>query len=244
MRILSWNILHGGGSRRRHILDAIAAHQPHIVTLQEFRPADGPDDMLDGLNRLGLGQQYVAPTEGRRDNGLLVAARLPFEAAPFPLGVAGPIHCIQARFGHEPVTALRLIAVRFPQREAQIPLFNALLDLPADYLQGQSILIGDFNCGIPFEDSDTRTFYATALFQQLLRQGWVDAWRSRHRHAREFSWISHPRRNGFRYDHALASAHLDARIAAVEYDHAVREAGYSDHSALLLDIADRRPATI
>lgn len=238
MRILSWNILHGGGSRRQHILDAIAGHQPDIVTLQEFRPADGRDEILDGLSRLGLTHQFVAPTGSPRDNGLMLAARLPFEAWPFPCGAPGPVHCIQARVAFDAHAGLDLIAVRFPQKEAQIPLFKALLDLPPAYREGHSLLIGDFNCGIPFEDSDTRTFYATALFQQLLRQGWIDAWRSRHRRAREFSWFSHQRHNGFRYDHALASPALDDRIVSVEYDHGVREAGYSDHSALHLGIAD------
>ncbi len=37
MKLLSWNILHGGGQRAQDILDTIEKEQPDIVTLQEFR---------------------------------------------------------------------------------------------------------------------------------------------------------------------------------------------------------------
>ena len=42
MRILSWNILHGGGVRREGILRAIEAIDPDLLTLQEVRRGDGP----------------------------------------------------------------------------------------------------------------------------------------------------------------------------------------------------------
>ena len=54
MRILSWNILHGGGVRREGILQAIAAIDPDLLTLQEVRRGDGPDPLLEGLAELGL----------------------------------------------------------------------------------------------------------------------------------------------------------------------------------------------
>jgi exodeoxyribonuclease-3 len=243
MRILSWNILHGGGSRTSSILEAIARHDPDLLTLQEVRSIEGRDPLIEGLDELGLRHRVLSPTSGPRQNGVLVAARRPFEAAPFSAaigaggGTAGaPVYALRCHFegkGAEP--PLQLIAVRFPQKQDQVPLFEALLALPSAWRLGSSLLIGDFNCGIPFEDSETRTFACTAWFQQLLRQGWIDAWRRRHRQGREFSWISRPQGHGFRYDHALVSPELDQRITAVTYDHEVRTEGHSDHSALLLE---------
>ncbi len=243
MRVLSWNILHGGGSRTTSILEVIARHDPDLLALQEVRCAEGRDPLLEGLDELGLRHRVLSPTSGPRQNGVVVAARRPFEAAPFPAATApgshgpdGTVHALRCYFegeGAEP--PLQLIAVRFPQKQAQVPLFEALLALPPAWRHGSSLLLGDFNCGIPFEDSETRTFVCTAWFQQLLRQGWIDAWRRRHPQAREFSWISRPRGHGFRYDHALVSPELDQRITAVTYDHEVRTAGHSDHSALLLE---------
>ena len=79
-------------------------------------------------------------------------------------------------------------------------------------------------------------FYATQLFQQLLLDGWHDAWRERHPEAREFTWISTRKSNGFRYDHALASKVLNEKILNVQYDHLAREDKASDHSLMIVDI--------
>lgn len=47
------------------------------------------------------------------------------------------------------------------------------------FLAEDSLIIGDLKYSIPFEDSETKTFEHTHLFQQLLREEWFDAWRSR-----------------------------------------------------------------
>ena len=166
----------------------------------------------------------------------MIACRQAFTAEVFPAADDKPAHAISVHFSVS--SGLSIIAVHLPHKKRQLPYFNALLDLPEQYLTGNSLLIGDFNCGIPFEDSETRSFYATHLFQQLLQNGWIDAWRSRNKNRREFSWISTKHHNGFRYDHALVSPSLNAQIAAVKYDHQVRINGSSDHSLLILELAE------
>jgi endonuclease/exonuclease/phosphatase family metal-dependent hydrolase len=44
------------------------------------------------------------------------------------------------------------------------------------------------------------------------------------------------RGNGFRYDHALASPPLDARIRSVRYSQELRAAGLSDHAGLVVEL--------
>jgi exonuclease III len=61
-------------------------------------------------------------------------------------------------------------------------------------------------------------------------------WRSRNLKKREFTWISTKHKNGFRYDHALASSLLDDKISNVAYNHRVRLDGISDHSYLVVTI--------
>ncbi len=230
-RIVSWNILHGGGRRMDGILDTIAGHKPDILTLQEVRRGAHDDTLVSGLQAQGFSQIHLPETKDAKENTILIAARAPFDVEDFP-DADGPTHILRARFDD-----LTLYPLHFPQKKAQVPLFHALLDLP---VEGEALLIGDLNCGIPFEDSDTKTFANTHLFQQLLVQGWVDTWRSRHGDAREYTWVSAKRQNGFRYDHALATPALDARISAVQYDHEPRLSKVSDHSAIVLDIRNRR----
>jgi endonuclease/exonuclease/phosphatase family metal-dependent hydrolase len=249
MRLLSWNILHGGGGRRQAIAEAVAAVAPDVALLQEVRAWDGrgPDPLLEGLADAGLTEQALSTVVGR-ENGILIASRWPFRAKPLAPLPGQPVHMMQAELpwpkegvgaaeGEEGESdSLRVVAVHFPQKEAQVPLFEALLALPEAWRSQPALLIGDFNCGIPFADSDTRTFACTHLFQALLHQGWVDAWRARNGKAREFSWISPRSGHGFRYDHALLSPPLNQQVRAVRYLHQLREEGLSDHSGLVLEL--------
>ena len=233
MKILSWNILHGGGQRANDILDAINKEQPDIVTLQEFRHGSSKDALLTGLKEMGLDEQYVPETTSARDNSLIIASSYNFQATTFPKGEPLPARAVRAFFPD--LDELNLIAVHLPQKKKQPPYLHALIDLDKDFLSENSLIIGDMNVGIPFEDSETKSFEHTFLFQQLMRDGWVDAWRSRNPKAREYTWISTKQKNGFRYDHALASASFDTLITSVRYNHEVRLAGISDHSYMMIE---------
>lgn len=242
MRILSWNILHGGGQRSQTILDAIGEQQADIVVLQEFRRGKNADTLLRGLASFGLEQQHVPPTASARENTLLVASCFPFKPQPFPVQedlAQPPIRCLRAHFTALPstdVTELDLIVAHLPHKKLQIPYFESMLDIELDSTTSAKLIIGDLNCGIPFEDSETQSFYATRYFQQLLQNGWIDAWRIRNKEVREYSWISTKKKNGFRYDHALVTEELNTAITEVRYNHGVREASLSDHSMLCIDI--------
>ena len=236
MRILSWNILHGGGSRIGEILSVIESYHADIVTLQEYRHGKNHPYFLTALAQMGY-QSVIAPaTKNARENSVLLASKFELTGEGFPQGSGAPYRALQAEILTGEGTRINLVCVHFPHKKAQIPLFEALHQLPVDWLSEKSILIGDFNCGIPFVDSETKSFYATHLFQQLLSVGWIDSWRSRHVDAREFTWFSTQRSNGFRYDHALLSSELDQSVASVGYDHDVRMKKISDHSLMVLDL--------
>ncbi len=233
MKILSWNILHGGGKRAQDILNTIEKQQPDIVTLQEFRHGSSKQILLEGLAKIGLDEQFVPDTNSARDNSLIIVSKYNFQATIFPKGGDIPARAIRAFFPD--LNELNLIAVHLPQKKKQPPYLHALLELDKSFLSENSVLIGDFNCGIPFEDSETKSFEHTFLFQQLLRDGWIDAWRSRNKKKREFTWISTKQKNGFRYDHALVSEVFNASIDGIKYDHEVRLNGISDHSLLMVE---------
>jgi len=75
------------------------------------------------------------------------------QSEPFPDNGGIPVKAIKASIEVSATVNLNLISVHFPQKKAQIPLFNSLLDLPSAWLDECSLLIGDFNCGIPLVDS-------------------------------------------------------------------------------------------
>jgi len=232
-KILSWNILQGGGRRAGDIVKTIAGHAPDIVTLQEFRRGSGEAEIVAGLKTAGLKFIHIPETENK-ENTILIASKFGFDAGPFLPEPNNPLHMLEAYFSEQALGfELSLIAVHFPQKKAQIPLFEALKKDSASLLKMNALIIGDMNCGIPLIDSDSKSFAATHYYQDLLYAGWIDSWRSRHKEVREFTWTSNRTENRFRYDQILASPDMDARFASIAYDHAPRLEKYSDHSLII-----------
>lgn len=230
MRIVSWNILQGGGRRLPEVCAALKGWAPDIAVLQEVRRSSVPDL----TKALSLPESYLADTEEARDNAPFIASRDPLEAGDFIENREGLCHILEAE-----TYGLTILPVHFPQKAAQVPLFEALLADSASLLDLDTLLIGDLNCGLPFIDSTDKTFANAKYFQALLDAGWVDLYRQHAGpDARDYSWISPRTGRGFRYDHALASPSLAERLVSLTYDHAPRDSGVSDHSAIVLEVSE------
>lgn len=218
------------------IVSVLESYQADVITLQEYRHSKNHRNFMQALADMGYQSVLAPPTANARDNSILLASKLALSGDEFPDRNSSPCRALKAELVVSDATHVNLVCVHLPHKKAQIPFFEALHRLPAGWLEEKSALLGDFNCGIPFIDSETRSFYATHLFQQLLSDGWVDAWRSRNPDEREYTWYSTQRANGFRYDHALVSEQLDQSVADIRYDHSVRVRKLSDHSLMILDL--------
>ena len=97
MKILSWNILQGGGRRAGDIVKTIASHAPDIVTLQEFRRGSGEAEIVSGLKKAGLKFIHIPETEGK-ENTILIASKYGFDAGPFLPEPHNPLHLLEAYF--------------------------------------------------------------------------------------------------------------------------------------------------
>jgi len=191
--------LQGGGRRLPEILEALSGWNCDVVTLQEVR-ASHVAEIAAHLAGSGLGYSYMSSVETKSENGLFVAARDPIDGGDFIQERSGLCHILETE-----VSGMSLLPAHFPQKSAQIPLFDAILQDSESLLALDALLIGDLNCGIPFEDSTAKTFVNAARFQALKEAGWIDLYRSKNgQDARDYSWISPRSGRGFRYDHALA----------------------------------------
>jgi hypothetical protein len=54
MRIISWNIRQGGGQRHSQIIERLVSHQPDVVVLGEYRPANTMFALHEDLKQMGL----------------------------------------------------------------------------------------------------------------------------------------------------------------------------------------------
>jgi exodeoxyribonuclease III len=233
MRLLALNLRHGGGRRMPALLAHLLRHEADVLVLCEHRHNAASALLREGLAAAGYG--HVAASPGTpRQNHLLVASRLVLEPAPQRLLRLDPMRLLPVR-----VEGLLLVAVHLPNLKAKLPHWHALLTLAGRLAQAPAVYMGDFNSGHHVRDVQRPPFPFSASYEEYMgaleARGWVDAWRRLHPRRREYSWYSH-RQRGFRIDHAFLSPGCAPSLRGAAFDHAVRETGASDHSALLVEL--------
>ena len=100
----------------------------------------------------------------------------------------------------------------------------------------RTVLMGDFNTGLHFEDETGATFVAPDGMLRLREAGYIDAWRTLHPKRREFTWFSPQAGNGFRLDYVFLGAALAKRLVAARHVQGVRTRRVSDHAALVVEV--------
>jgi exonuclease III len=97
LRLVSWNILKGGGARAPQIIEQLSEWNPDIVGLSEFRGTKSSQSIASALTDMGLiHQQSTINTASLDENRLLLASRLPLRIER-PQGVPDAGRLILAR---------------------------------------------------------------------------------------------------------------------------------------------------
>lgn len=233
LKLLTWNILHGGGATRRpDIVLAILSHTPDVIVLTEFRGTQG-GQIAAALADHGFLHQVTTPTSGRT-NGILIASREPV----VPRAEAVPPAKFAGRFleVHLPARRVAVTGVHIPDDSRpgdKAEYWQRLIALGRARVQERWIVLGDFNSGRPGIDEDGRTLGCAHLVGQFATLGYRDAWRDKHPNSAERSWYSHVG-TGFRIDAAFVSPALSDMVQSAAFSHVERDLGMSDHSVLVV----------
>lgn len=223
------NLNRGGGERGAAIISYLREQLSDVVILTEYRSNVVGHAIRHALAQDGLVHQATS-LDIAGCNGVAILANEPIALIePAKLDDQNRHRVLTVELG-----PFVLAAVYFPQKKAKAQTFYALQLWVEAIGRTPCLVFGDFNTGQNRIDSQASNFYCANEFIRLLDSGLVDCWRKRNPVGREFSWYSRSG-NGFRIDHALASASLDPSIISIRYDHQPRESGISDHSALILD---------
>ena len=239
MKILFWNIQHGGGKRIEQILSTVTRHSPDLIAFAEYRVSPGRK-LVEALVRDGWNSVESTDPSGS-ENGLCVLSRVPIRrvSAPTPpdnavrwINLYLPDHGFQIGVLH--------IVCAGRSGAAKTRFWNAVLTSAQQVYNDPFLFVGDLNTGLHRIDEVGRTFVCAEQFRQMTELGWIDLWRAFNSESTEFTWYSKLRggirRNGFRVDHAFASPSLLPRVRGCRYSHSERDAGASDHSLLLVEI--------
>jgi exodeoxyribonuclease-3 len=210
------------------------------VILTEYRDGKMGSVLRDLIAQDGY--PYVVYSSCAR--GVLIAARCPFDAKTNPGALASDgAGILRADF-----PTLTVYGLYLPQGERKSPHFEYLIQEAERLLARNVICIGDFNTGrndLDIERSrdlvkPRNGFTSAAQFLQL-EEHWTDVWRHLNPDGDQYSWYSRGYRSGlqtgWRIDHCLVSSPLVKRIRDARYVHEPRAQGWTDHSALLVEIA-------
>lgn len=228
LKILSWNIRQGGGSRCQLIIKAIQKMDAEIVVLSEYRNNDKGQYLRNALLRLGYYHHLVSDSKPQV-NGVLIVSRIAFNGLRFPS--SDPIYnysVLRAEF-----SPFDLYGCYLPHKKKHqlIPFVQEEIKRR----QRPAIIVGDLNTGINEQDQKGNSFWYQDELQDLFESGITDAFRLKQGDVREYSWYSH-QGNGYRYDHSFVSKSLEPLISSCAYEHLYREQKYSDHSPMILKL--------
>ncbi len=228
LKILSWNIQQGGGSRHLKIIEAIKYENPHIVVLSEYRNNTRGQAIKSALKRAKFGYQ-IWPETSSQKNSVLLASVLPFKGSVFPKSDPNYAHSIvQAEF-----EAIELYGCYLPHKKK-----HQLIPFLQDQILNSdkpSVIVGDLNIGINSVDQKGNSFWYQDELEALFESGMVDAFRLIHGPIKEYSWYSH-QGNGYRYDHSYVQKEIKSVVTNCYYLHGYREQKYADHSPMILEL--------
>ena len=227
LKLLSWNIQQGGGSRTRGIIRFIQRQKPQIIVLSEFRNNDSGAFLRNKLLELKYHFQFVSLSTSDT-NSVLIASQLPCSSRLFlDTGLEYAANVIAVDFD-----AFHLYGVYLPHKKK-----HQLFDLLQKEIEqhSPSIIMGDFNTGKNFIDQKGDSFWYTKELARLEKAGMKDAFRYVQGEVEAYSWFSH-QGNGYRYDHIYTSQELLPVIQQCDYIHSAREDKLSDHSPMILEM--------
>jgi exodeoxyribonuclease-3 len=246
VKLLAWNIQHGGGTRLARIVEVISAYDPDVVAVTEFRARPGVA-LCAAMKERGLPHvETTRPAENQ--NGIAVFSRTPMgRTKPCPAPSAGFVRWLdidlpECGFG---LGVLHVMAAgsskKHPTNVAKTRFWEAVLRAAESRLQEPFLFVGDWNTGAHRLDETGKTFVCAEHFGRLSTLGWTDMWRHHNPGITECTWYSKlkggARGNGFRLDHAFATPSLTPHVISCRYSHVEREAGISDHSMVIVEIA-------
>ena len=246
MRIVSWNIRAGGGSRIDQIQAQIERWSPDIVGLCEFRGTPPSRRLASGLCELGLEHQLSTAdpsTPGR--NALLLASRLPLRRHVLRRAPVEPGRWLIATVAEHDPFLVGLMHLPNMVTGRKLAFMASIATLTTGWRRGPAVFLGDTNCGWPVLDEETRVFGRETAdwLNGLQARGWRDAFRHLRPEERFYTWYSPNAGNGFRLDQGFVNRRMLPRLRSVSYEWAqplegpTRREALSDHAALILDFA-------
>jgi len=228
LKIVSWNIQQGGGSRVNAILKYLLTKKTDIIVLNEFKNNTQGITIRSKLLQNGYLHQIVSAATSDL-NSVLIASKIPCgsqlinkEECNFPQAIL---------IGEMEV--FDVYGVYLPHKKKH-NCFEAILEKLKER-ERPAVICGDYNTGKNYIDQKGNSFMYSQFLTKFEKLNFQDAFRLIHNDKEEYSWFSH-QGNGYRYDHTYVSEELVPLVRDCYYDQTAREEKFSDHAPMFLEL--------
>lgn len=173
LKILSWNILQGGGSRIQSIVNFLLEQNADIICLSEFHNNTNGYFLRSSLLKSGWIHQSTG-ANAAENNTVFVASKIPFESS-YP---AKNLDTYQDLMIKANFSAFSLYNNYFPHKKE-----HKLFDILFEELHSNSnaIIVGDLNTGKNYIDQVGDSFWYQKEFSTLEKNNFIDAFRFFHK---------------------------------------------------------------
>ncbi|MFD5554307.1 endonuclease/exonuclease/phosphatase [Streptomyces sp. NPDC127068] len=242
--VLTFNLNNPGRDRAERQLVYLTKRPEQVLVLTETAGSVGCDLLAERFTGAGYDVVFPRPQE-RGERGVMVVSRLKTRPALF--GVDYLPHRVVAVTVDTDRGPLDVIGLYVPSRNAtqtkidrKVQFLEACRDkLPSGFGEAR-VVLGDFNILEPHHKPGYRFFqpFEYEFYDWFARAGYVDAFRSLHPDAAEYSWVGRTG-DGYRYEHAHVSTSLASHLRGCAYVHEPRTMPQrlTDHSALSVQLA-------
>lgn len=236
MRILTWNILHGGGRERSpRILMEILDLRPDVVVVTEARRRFAAQ-ICGAFADAGL-EHSLGPVAPDGINAVMLLAREPLAQAPSRDVPA----CLRHRWLETTVVPrnVRLAAVHLPEAgrtREHAEAWRYLLLMARAMGGDRTILAGDLNTWRDGPPERRRTGATATNLGRLAALGYTDAWVAAGDTSDAATWRGHFG-EAFRLDYVLVSRALAGGVERAWVVAPERDGKLSDHAAVVVDIS-------
>lgn len=238
VRIATQNIQWGGDSapggdgqpRLTRLVPYLVELDADLLVLTEYKSGPRGEELQRLLRDAGYLHFIHQSPPTRYSLGTAIASRIPVKPTQPPLpAVMDPWRCTAVT-----LYGIDIFGFYFPL-QGMPAYWDWVLSNAKERLSHKTILIGDFNTGKHFIDEEGDVFLCSEKHMALEDIGFIDAWRAVNVADRGATWFSSAKR-GFRLDYIWASPLIAAQVENVLHNHDARNAGMTDHSAVLADI--------
>jgi len=234
MRIVGLNIRHGARGKLDELVPTVEGYGADVFVFGEYHANQTGEKIKEKLSDIGFKYSVDGGRGQDNDNGVAIFSRIPFEVIDEKRELGEHHHkVVEVSFER-----FKLIGVYFPNKQKKKPVFEYLMEYCENNIEKCVAIVGDYNT-CKAEDMEGGGVPLKEYMYKFEELGWFDGWRKFHPYETEFSWYSKKRdgsKNGFRLDHLICTPYFAQALASVEYDHKPREEGFTDHSALIIDL--------